>query len=129
MRRLEPALVGLFFASWTGALLDQLGLLSLAGTFGFGLYPLFSLAAALGWIAGNVYLHRRRRLASHRLRRRALVTWLFGPPGILYLLRQMAPAPEQQAAPLVPLLSFAVFTVFFLVPLTLGGEWSRPPEE
>jgi hypothetical protein len=117
--RVEPALIGLFLAGWVGALLGQLGVLELAGTLRLAFYPYFSLAAALGWIAGNVYVHRRRRL-PRELRRRLLLVYLVGPPGILYLLRAMAPLVEQQIAPLVPLLGFGVFSVFFAVPVTLA---------
>jgi hypothetical protein len=112
--------VALYFASWLGALLGQLGLVPLAGSVGLGLYPFFSLAAALGWLAGNLYLHRRRQ-APRPLWRRLLLIHLLGPPGILYLLAAMAPAEQQAAAPLLPLLAFGVFGVFFLVPLTLSG--------
>lgn len=121
-------MVALFFASWLGALLGQVGALPTAGTLVLGLYPYFSLAAALGWVAGNIYLHRRRHLPRH-LWRRVLLVYLLGPPGILYLLGAMAPAAQQEAAPLLPLLAFAVFGIFYLVPLTLAGSWSLPPEE
>ena len=83
MRRLEPALIGLFLASWVCALLAQLRLLDLAGTFPLAFYPYFSLAAALGWVAGNVYVHRRRAV-PRPLRRRLLLSYLVGPPGLRY---------------------------------------------
>lgn len=127
MRRLEPALIGLFLAAWLSALLGQLGVLDLAGSLRLAFYPFFSLAAAMGWVAGNVYVHRRRGLPQP-LRRRLLMIWLVGPPGILYLIRGMAPAAEQAIAPLVPLLGFGVYSVFFLVPVTLAPRTPpRPP--
>ncbi len=124
MARVEPALIGLFLASWIGALLGQLGLLEMAGSLRLAFYPFFSLAAAIGWSAGNVYVHRRRLLPP-LLRRRLLLIYLVGPPGILYLVRAMAPAAEQQVAPLVPLLGFGVFSVFFAVPVTLAPRAPR----
>ena len=124
MRRVEPALIGLFLASWLGALLGQVRVLDLAGTAPLALYPFFSLAAGLGWLAGNVYVHRRRGIPKP-LRRRLMLIYLVGPPGILYLVRAMAPAAEQAIAPLVPLLGFAVFSVFFAVPVTLAPRSLR----
>jgi hypothetical protein len=128
LRRWEAVGLGLCFASWVGALLNQIGALSLPGVLDLGLYPLYSLAAALGWVLGNTYLHRRRTL-YRRARRRILPLYLLAPPGVLYLLRSLAPVEQQRLAPLVPLLAFAVYVVFFLVPLSLAGEWSRPPDE
>lgn len=116
--RLEPILLGLCLASWLLALLHLVGLLRLAGGLDLSLYGLYSTAAAAGWVAGNVYVRRRRRLPQE-LRGRLLTVYLVGPPGVIYLLRAMAPAEQQMAAPLVPIYSFFVYTVLFLVPLTL----------
>jgi len=124
MIRLETSLVGLFFACWGLAALEHLGAVALAGALPLSLYPLYSIAAGLGWISGNVYVIRSRTV-PHRLRRRVLAVYLLGPPGILYLLRAMAPRPEQLAAPLVPIFAFGVFAVLFLVPLVLRPP--RPP--
>lgn len=122
MIRIEIALVGLFFASWSMAALAALGLVDLAGTLDLSLYPLYSIAAALGWLSGNVYVLRSRSVPQH-LRRRVWLVWFLGPPGIVYLLRALAPAPEQALAPLVPLYAFGVFAVLFLVPVVL-----QPPK-
>ena len=119
--------LGFCLASWVGALLNQTHVLTLPGALDLGLYPLYSLAGAMGWVLGNVYLHRRRRL-YRRPRRRLLTLYLLAPPGILYLVRSLAPLPEQRLAPLVPLLAFSVYLVFFMVPLSLGGGWSQPPD-
>lgn len=127
MRRWETAGLGLCFAAWVATLLNQAGLLTLPGVLDLGLYPLYGLAAGLGWFLGNVYLHRRRRLLRPA-RRRLLPLYLLAPPGVLYLLRSLASVEAQRAAPLVPLLAFAVYITFFLVPLSLGGQWSRPPD-
>lgn len=118
MIRLEIALVGLFFACWVTAALGSLGLLGLAGALPLSLYPLYSIAAALGWISGNVFVMRSRAV-PRRLRRRVLWVYFLGPPGIVYLLRAMAPAQEQLAAPLVPIYSLGVYTALFLVPVVL----------
>ncbi len=119
MRRLEVPLFGLFFACWLLAGAHGVGLLSLAGTLSLGLYPLYSVAAALGWVAGNVYVWRRRRLTREQ-RRRAMALWLVGPQGIPALLRAMAPEAVQAAAPAVPLYALAVGAVLFTVPLVFA---------
>jgi hypothetical protein len=111
-----------------GALLEKLGVLSLAGTLELGLYPYFILAAALGWLCGNVYLHRRRRL-PREVWRWILPIYLLGPPGVLFLLHATSSAEWQELTPFFPFLASLVFLVFLLVPLTLGGSWSLPPEE
>ncbi|HEX9737542.1 MAG TPA: hypothetical protein VGG06_36740 [Thermoanaerobaculia bacterium] len=124
--RLEIALLAAFSAVWLLAVLALFGILPLAGVFDLGLYRLYSVAAALGWLAGNVYLLRGRGLpAGGRGRRRLLLAYLLGPPGVLYLLRSLAPPAVQAGAPLVPLLSFAVYLLFFLVPVTLRPRPSR----
>lgn len=126
--RLEPMLVGLFLACWLLAFLSAVGVISLAGSLSLSLYGLYSTAAALGWLAGNVYVHRVRRLNPPRtLRRRVLLVYWLGPPGVVHLLRAMAPAFQQAAAPLVPLYSLAVSSVFFLVPVVLRPRGPGAP--
>lgn len=116
--RLEPVFLGFFFACWSLALLYFVGLIPLAGTLEISLYGLYGLAAAAGWLSGNFYIHRSSKL-PRALRRRLLVVYLLGPPGILYLLWAMAPPADQLAAPFVPLYAFGVFVIFFLVPVLL----------
>ncbi len=116
--RLEPILVALFFACWLVNLLQVVGLVSLAGSLDLSLYPLYSLATLLGWLAGNLYVHRARGLPAW-IRRRLLVIYFIGPPGILYLVRAMAPHEVQLEAPMVPIYSFGVFGVLFLVPVVV----------
>jgi hypothetical protein len=116
--RLEPVLVAFFLATWVVALLALVGLVDLAGSLELGLYPLYSTAAASGWIAGNLYVARSGGVAR-RLRRRILLVYFLGPPGLVYLLRAMATEAVQQSAPLVPLFAFGVFAVLFLVPVLL----------
>jgi hypothetical protein len=77
------------------------------------------VAATLGWVSGNVFKYRTRKLALTDKGRFFLV-YFVGTPGLLFLLRAMAPQEHQEAAPLVPYLGLAVFTIFFLVPVTLG---------
>ena len=78
---------------------------------------IFSFAAIVGWIAGNVFM---TRLKSSALARRALVAiYLGGPPGLIWLLWACVPTPVQVLSPLVPFLSLAIFGIFFLVPVTL----------
>lgn len=125
--RLEIALVGLFFASWLLAALSALELVSLAGLLDLSLYPYYSLAAVLGWVAGNVYVVRRRSVAP-ALRLRVLWIYLLAPPGVLYLLRALAPARVQALAPLVPLYAFGVFAVLFLVPVVFRPPKLKPPK-
>ena len=81
--------------------------------------PLYAIAALAGWLAGNVYLRRRQGMPPS-VTRRLLVVYLFGPPSIPFLLRAMAPASEQAAAPFVPLYAVAICVVFFFVPVTFG---------
>ena len=116
--RLELVLIALFFATWLVGLLQYVGLVRMDGDLELGLQGLFSAAAALGWLAGNVYVHRSRGLPAD-LRRRVLLIYLLGPPGILFLVRSMAPVEAQLAAPLAPLYATFVFSILFPVPVTL----------
>ena len=124
MSRFEPVLVAFFLATWIVDLLAVTGVVDLRGNLELGLYPLYSTAAATGWLAGNIYVARSRGLPRAWVRRIRLVYFL-GPPGLLYLLRAMASAETQRAAPLVPLYSFGVFSVLFLVPVLLPRAPAR----
>ena len=117
--RIEVPLFGLFLACWVLAVVHNLGLLTLSANLDLTLYQLYGGAAAIGWVAGNVYVNRRRRLPQEH-KRRALALWLVGPQGIPALLRAMAPPESQAAAPAVPLYAFGVGAVFFCVPLVFG---------
>lgn len=120
---MELALLALFVALWTVALASLVGLLPAAGLLELGLYQLYGIAAFLGWLAGNVYVHRTRRTPK-LLRRRVLLIYLFGPPGLLYMLRAMAPLASQAQAPLAAIYACGVFFVLFLVPVTLKGSFA-----
>jgi hypothetical protein len=122
---LERSLLGLFGAAWGLALLYLSGALPLAGAVGLSLYGYYGIAAAGGWLAGNVWVQRRRG-RPRPLARRLLVLYLFGPPAFLFLLRAAAPPALQAAAPLAPLWAFGVYGVFFLVPVTLPPYRARP---
>ena len=114
----ERFLFVLCAACWALALAHFAGVVSLAGRLPLSLVGLYSTASASGWLFGNVYARRRRRLPPP-LKRRALLLYYLGPPGMLFLLRALAPESDQLAAPLVPLWALGVYTVFFLVPLTI----------
>ncbi len=121
LARLELGLLAVFSAIWLLTILAGLGMVPLAGTFTLDLYRLYSIAAVLGWVAGNIYVPRSQRLVDdrQRFRKRLLLSYLIGPPSIVYFLRALAPLAVQQAAPMVPIYSFCVYGLFFLVPLTL----------
>jgi len=121
----ELSLLGVFLAVWTVALASLVGLLPTDGLLDLSLYQLYGIAAALGWLAGNVYVVRRRRVPQP-LRRRFLLVYLLGPPGILYLLRSLASLPIQAQAPFAAIYACGVFFVFFLVPVTFKGSSPRP---
>lgn len=92
------------------------------------LYQIYAVAAVIGWLSGNVYVHRRRRLPPEH-RKRAAALWLMGPQGVPALLRAMAPVEAQAAAPAVPLYALGVGAVFFCVPLVFGAkERDRPSQ-
>ena len=119
--RLEAALVGISSAVWAVALLGLWGLLPTAGLLDLNLYRLYSVAAVLGWMSGNLFVLRRRALGLEH-RRRLLLTYLLGPPAFVYLLRALAPQAAQDAAPFVPLYCFVVYGMLFLVPVTLPAR-------
>lgn len=104
---------------WGAALVGSLGFLPFAGVFSLSLYPYFGVAALAGWLAGNVYVVRRRRLGE-LLGGRLLIVWLLGPPGGLFFLRTLAGEALQQAAPLVPVYACGVYGVLFAVPVTFS---------
>lgn len=118
--RLEVVLLGLFVVAWCLALLSVAAGLPLAGLAPLSLYQLYGIAAAAGWLGGNLYVQRARKLPK-LLRRRILLIYLLGPPSVIYLLRTMAPAAEQGAVPLAGIWAFGVLTIFFMVPVSLRG--------
>lgn len=98
--------------------MGQVGWVELAGSLPLSLYGLYSIAAALGWVFGNVYVSRTRG-ASDAVSRKLRGMYLLGPPSIVYLLRTFAPAEQQVLAPLVPVYALGVYAVLFAVPVVL----------
>lgn len=125
--RLELILLALFLACWSIVLLQFFGAVPMAGTLDLGLQGLYSVGVALGWVSGNVYVHRSRGL-PRELRQRLLLIYLLGPPSLLALLRSMAPVEAQRAAPIVPLYAAVVFAILFLVPVSLKGAFRSPAD-
>jgi hypothetical protein len=117
VRRLELLLVAFWLACWAVSLLSVAGLQDLSGRLDLPYYPYFAIAAFAGWLFGNVWVERCRRVPG-TLRRSFWVLYFFGPPGFLYLLWTMQPAARQRD-PTGALLSFAVFAALFLVPVLL----------
>ena len=115
---LEIVLLGLFVVAWCLALVSVAAGLPLAGQVPLSLHQLYGIAAAAGWLGGNVYVQRVRRLPQ-AIRRRVLLIYLLGPPSVIYLLRTMAPVSEQAAAPLAGVWAFGVIVLFFMVPVSL----------
>ncbi len=132
MRRIELLSLVLCTACWLVAAAALLHWVPLAGRLSLGLYPLYSLASALGWLAGNTFLLRRAKsqqepaVVHPLLRRRLWLLYLLQPPAVLYLLRGLAPIVQQQAAPLVPLYAHLVFLLFFMVPVSFERTGRRP---
>jgi hypothetical protein len=129
----ERSLLGFFGAAWIVALLHLAGVVPLAGGLPLSLYGYYAFAAIAGWLAGNVYVLRRRRLAATvpvtacgRDRRLLAILYLFGPPALVYLLWALVPAAQQRLAPLAPLWAFGVYGVFFLVPIAFPPPARRP---
>ncbi|MEL7058592.1 MAG: hypothetical protein AAGN46_01060 [Acidobacteriota bacterium] len=112
---------------WVVAIFALVGWIPLAGALPLSLYQLYAAASVLGWIAGNLYLLRKRSIPLAALQRRMLSLYLLGPPSALFLVRGMAPRQDQLEAPLVPLFAFLVYLVFFAVPLSFGRVPPRRP--
>ena len=118
--RLDLTLLVVFSVIWLVAVLGIFHVLPLAGTFDLDLYRLYSVAAVIGWVTGNIYMTRRRSLPrGTRWKKRVLLAYLLQPPGMVFLLRSLASEFEQKAAPFVPIYSLIVYMIFFLVPVTL----------
>jgi cytochrome b len=119
----DAILLGLFLACWALSLLSFTRIVWLAGSLPLTLYGYYSVAVALGWGFGILYVRRTWGLPTP-VRRRFLLIYYLGPPAILGVLRSMAPWPDQSAAPFVPLYAFGVFSILFLVPVTM--RFPRP---
>ena len=118
--------VGFFLACWIVFLLDVAGVTELAGLLPLALYPLYSAASAIGWGAGMVYVQLTRKMPKPE--RRPYFLWsFFTPPGLLFMLRAMAPESFHRAAPLVPFLAFCVYAIIYVVPIAMRNV-PRPPQ-
>lgn len=121
MKRFELILLGLFLACWLVYLLAVFRLVTPEGTLNVGFYPYYSVAVAVGWGAGNLYVYRSRDLDPESLSRRRLLTGYFlAPLGLILLLKAMLPLEFQRGAPLVGLYAFCVYSIFFVVANKLG---------
>ena len=120
----ELGLLGLFLALWTVALAALVGILPTDGLLNLSFYQLYGVAAFLGWLSGNVFVQRSKKMPK-QLRGRLLLIYLLGPPGLIYLLRSLAETEVQAQAPLAAIYACGVYFVFFLVPVTLKGR--TPP--
>lgn len=121
---LELSLIAVFLLCWL--VFFALALLGhpLAGALPLGLYVHYAAAAALGWVIGNVFVQR----SGHWLpptRRRLLLGLLLSPGGLFYLAWSLESQSLRGAAPLGPLYAYAVFVVFFLVPVSFRGAYLR----
>ena len=119
----DAVLLGLFLACWALSLLSLARIVRLAGSLPLTLYGYYGVAVALGWGFGILYVRRTWGLPTP-VRRRFLLIYYLGPPAILGVLRSMAPWADQEVAPLVPLYAFGVFSILFLVPVTM--KFPRP---
>jgi hypothetical protein len=123
VKRYELVFLGLFLACWLVYLLGVFQVVKPAGTLDPGFYPYFSLAAAAGWGAGNLYVYRTRDFDA-QLRRRFLPAYFLAPLGLIFLIKTMMPLAFQRAAPLVGVYAFCVFSIFFVVATKLR-IWGR----
>ena len=119
---LEVRLLILFSIAWIAVFLIYAGFLPVAGLLELDLYRFYSIAAVIGWLAGNVYQLRRVAEANRRsLWPSDLLIYLVGPPSLVLIVRGLAPPEHLAAAPFVPLYSLGVYGLFFLVPVTLAA--------
>lgn len=115
--KLERSLLIVFFVLWVVALSATLGLVTPPRPFTISLRVYFALAAATGWLAGNVYVQRTRGVPG-KVRRRLVWAYLAGPPALTYVVWEMQSDAVRNAAPLAPVWATAVMLIFFLVPVT-----------
>ena len=119
----DTIFLGLFLACWALSVLSFTRVVGFAGSLPLSLYSYYSVAVALGWGFGILYVRRTWGLPTP-IRRRFLLIYYLGPPAILGLLRSMGTLQDQRDAPFVPLYAFGVFSILFLVPVTM--KFPRP---
>ena len=124
LTRAEVILLAFCLAGGAVASGAFVGWTTIAGSMTIGMYAHYSIAAALGWVCGNLFVLRRyRHGASTSL---MVPVYLLGPQALLLLLWQMTPREWQHEAAIVPVLAAAVFVVFFLVPWSLRFSGPLP---
>lgn len=124
--RLELSILPVFTAIWLVGILVAVEILPASGLLRLDLYRLYGVAAVLGWLAGNVYVTRRRLVPAQSSGRHLLLVYLLGPSGLVYLLRALAPLVERLQAPLVPLYALGVYAVLFFVPVSFRSRPRQP---
>ena len=122
--RLEIYLLGFFFVCWVAFFSLAIAGYPLAGFLPLGLYGLYGVAVLAGWLIGNVFVFRSRGW-TRVARMRFLLILLLSPGGLFYLLWSLGRDSDRTAVPFAPLYAFAVFAVFFLVPVSFRR--SLPP--
>lgn len=118
MKRFESILFAFFLACWATSVLHLLGVVHLGDRLAVSLRGVFATAAAVGWIAGNVYVARRRDQPAP-VRRKLLLIYLFHPPSLGVLVWSMMPSNIQHFTPMAPLYCVVMSLIFFCVPLLL----------
>ncbi len=115
--RLEPILLGIFTLGWIVAIFILAVGRSLDNPLPVSLYHLYGLAVFGGWLSGNVYV--QRTVSTPRKQRLgALLVYLFGPPGLLFLTHGLSSVDSQARVPLAPVYALGVYVVFFMVPVS-----------
>ena len=115
--RLEAILLGLFLACWALSLLASPACWRSPAACRWR--STATTAWRWRWAGGSASSTCSGPGGSRPVRRRFLLIYYLGPPAILDLLRAMAPLADQRAAPFVPLYAFGVFSILFLVPVTM----------
>jgi hypothetical protein len=123
MKKVEMAFMAFCLAAWALALLVAADVVDLSDRLFLSPRQLFAIAAALGWVCGNILVQRVRGFDSG-MTRRFWALYFFGPPGMLYLLRALAPRLQQDGdvVNFIPLLSFFVYAALFFVPVVLRSK-------
>ena len=126
MRRLETVLLGLFGAFWVVLVLAYLGVVHLAVTLPLTLYELFGTAGMVGTLAGNLAVWRSIGV-DVEVWRRLKVIYYVGPACLPMLVRALAPLELRVAAPFAALWAVGVYSVFYLVPVSMRRVPRPPP--
>jgi hypothetical protein len=115
--RLELYLLGSFVACWLAFFVSAAFDHPFAGVVPLGLYELYGTAVLVGWIVGNVFVHRSRGW-SGSVRTRLLLVFLLSPGGLFYLLWSLSSDGHRAAVPFAPLYAFGMSALFLLVPVS-----------